>query len=414
MHSLRIRFAAALGLAAIAIPMIAAPVIAAPAGAPRLAKLEAWLARPVADRPADAAALTQPLDRAGATLALDLLAADRMRTVAAEDRAAVAAKAITIGDKTLRWDARVFGTAPPRGHSLWISLHGGGNAPAAVNDQQWRNQIRLYEPAEGIYLAPRAPTDTWNLWHEAHIDPLLQRLIDAQVAVNGVDPDRVYLMGYSAGGDGVWQLAPRMADRFAAAAMMAGHPGDASLLPLRNLPFAILMGGEDDAYDRNTLAAEKTADLARLHAADPGGYVTMSRIYPGLPHWMNRKDAEAVPWMAGFTRAPWPKRIVWVQDDATSDRFYWLQIGNRADAKPGARIVATVDGQAIALEGDVPPGLTLRLSDRLLNLDHAVTVSINGNPVFKGKVPRTAGAIRRSLAERADPMSAATATLVLR
>jgi poly(3-hydroxybutyrate) depolymerase len=45
----------------------------------------------------------------------------------------------------------------------------------------------------------------------------------------GVNPDKVYLLGYPAGGDGVWQLAPRMADRFAAAAMMAGHPNGASL-----------------------------------------------------------------------------------------------------------------------------------------------------------------------------------------
>ena len=47
-----------------------------------------------------------------------------------------------------------------------------------------------------------------------------------------VDPNKVYLMGYSAGGDGVYQLAPRMADRFAAAAMMAGHPNETSPLGL--------------------------------------------------------------------------------------------------------------------------------------------------------------------------------------
>jgi poly(3-hydroxybutyrate) depolymerase len=50
-------------------------------------------------------------------------------------------------------------------------------------------------------------------------------------------------MGYSAGGDGVFQIAPRMADHWAAAAMMAGHPGDAAALNLRNLPFTIFMGG---------------------------------------------------------------------------------------------------------------------------------------------------------------------------
>ena len=64
------------------------------------------------------------------------------------------------------------------------------------------------------YLCPRAPTDTWNLWHQAHIDPLFDRLIENMIIFNEVDPDKVYLMGYSAGGDGVYQLAPRMCDRF--------------------------------------------------------------------------------------------------------------------------------------------------------------------------------------------------------
>ena len=71
-----------------------------------------------------------------------------------------------------------------------------------------------------------------------------------------LDPNKVYLMGYSAGGDGVYQLAPRMADRFAAAAMMAGHPNETSPLGLRNLPFTIHMGENDTPYKRNKVAAE--------------------------------------------------------------------------------------------------------------------------------------------------------------
>ncbi len=397
-----------------ATPFLATPLAArhAPAETP-VAGIESWIARPQADRRIEDPALARPLSRADADRALALLGAEHLRAVAANAAEAVAAKQITIGDKTLKWESKTFGNAPAGKRSLWISMHGGGNAEPAVNDQQWRNQIRLYEPAEGIYLAPRAPTDTWNLWHEGHIDPLFQQLIDAQVAINGVDPNRVYLMGYSAGGDGVWQLAPRMADRFAAAAMMAGHPNESSVLGLRNLPFAIFMAGADAAYDRNKIAADKTAELDRLHAADPDGYVHMSRIYPGLPHWMNRKDAEALPWMAGFTRNPWPKRIVWLQDDVTHDRFYWLHIPNAAAAKAGDKIVAAVEGQTITLIGTVPAGTTLRLSDQLLNLDKPVKVIVNGRTAYSGKVARTGAAIEQSLQERADLPSAATAVLKL-
>lgn len=322
-------------------------------------------------------------------------------------------KTIILGDKTLRWESNVFGETPAGGRSLWISMHGGGNAPAKVNDQQWQNQIRLYEPAEGIYVAPRAPTDTWNLWHEAHIDPMFARLIEDYVAIEGVNPDKVYLMGYSAGGDGVWQLAPRMADRFAAAAMMAGHPNEASLSGLRNLPFAVFMGGKDAAYDRNKIAAARTEELDRLEKDDPGGYVHMSRIYEGLGHWMERKDAEALPWMAKFTRNPWPKKIVWLQDDVTHDRFYWIKIPDKAAAKAGEKIVATVEGQTIRLDGAVPAKTVLRLSDELLDLDQPVTVIVNGKEAWSGKTLRSSQVIAQSLLERLDLKAAATAAIEL-
>lgn len=380
---------------------------------PALVAVEGWLAQAPAERKADAPALTAALSREDAGRVADLLTADRLGRLAAERKDELEKKALTIDGKTMRWLDKTFGEAPAGGHSLWISMHGGGNAAPQINDQQWQNQIRLYEPAEGIYVAPRAPTDTWNLWHESHIDGMFQRLIEDYVALKGVNPDKVYLMGYSAGGDGVWQLGPRMADRFAAAAMMAGHPNEAQLDSVRNLPFAIFMGGNDSAYNRNKIAAERTKLLDEMHAKDPGGYEHMSRIYEGLGHWMERKDAEALPWMAGFTRRTWPDQIVWLQDDVTHDRFYWLKLPAGATPKAGEKIVATVKGRDITLQGDVPAGLSLRLSDQLLDLDQPLKVSVNGKEVYTGKPTRTAGAILSSLEERTDEAAAATAEVKL-
>ncbi|MFK7849451.1 MAG: transglutaminase domain-containing protein [Akkermansiaceae bacterium] len=337
----------------------------------------------------------------------NLLAAQKKKRAAE-----LKAKSITIGDHTMKWLEKTFGEEPKTGRSLWISMHGGGGAPARVNEQQWKNQIKLYQPAEGIYLAPRAPTNTWNLWHQNHIDPLFARLIENMIALRGVDPNKIYLMGYSAGGDGVWQLAPRMADRFAAAAMMAGHPNESSLLGLRNLPFAIFMGANDSAHNRNKVATEKTAAIKALNEADPKGYTHISRIYEGLGHWMKLKDAEALPWMEKFTRNPWPKKIVWFQDDVTHDRFYWLQLPDGAAAKD-QKIIATVDGQNIQLKGEIPKGTRLLLSDHLLNLDQPVTVKINGAPPKKFTPKRSMEVIREAMAEQLDPASAPTAAITL-
>lgn len=320
------------------------------------------------------------------------------------------AKSFTMGDKTMRWLEKTFGDAPADGRSLWISMHGGGEAPEQVNTQQWQNQIRLYQPEEGIYIAPRAPTDKWNMWHQEHIDPMFAYLIESMVALRGVNPDKVYLMGYSAGGDGVWQVAPRMADRYAAAAMMAGHPNEAQLFGLRNLPYAIFMGENDAAVNRNKVAKEKSAEIAELQKADPKGYVHLSRIYPGLGHWMNLKDAEGVPWMAKFTRNPWPQKIVWYQDDVIHHRFYWLRLPD-GTAEKGKRMEAEIVGRTIRLTSDVAPGTQILLSDKLLSLDEPIEISLNGKQTFTSKPVRNIKTIRTALKERLDPAATPTAVI---
>ena len=321
-------------------------------------------------------------------------------------------KAITIGDHTMKWLEKTFGEEPEDGRSLWISMHGGGSGSKGMNDGQWRNQIGLYQPAEGIYLAPRAPTDTWDLWHQAHIDGLFSRLIENMVAYRNVNPDKVYLMGYSAGGDGVWQLAPRMADRFAAASMMAGHPNESRLLGLRNLPFGIFMGGADAAYDRNNIAAEKTEEIKRLQADDQDGYPHMSQIYEGLPHWMNSKDRESLPWMAKFTRRTWPDKIVWYQDDVIHDRFYWLELPP-GTAKKDQLITATVNDQKITLEGDVPEGTRILLNDSFINLDKPVEVTLNGTEPKTYTPKRDVEVMKKALEKRLDPHSIPSAVIVI-
>ena len=124
---------------------------------------------------------------------------------------------------------------------------------------------------------------------------------------------------------------------------------------------------------------------------------------------MNGKDAVAIPWMASHTRDPWPKHILWHQDDITGKRFYWLY--NEAPKKDQI-ISATIDGQKILLDSDNVPTITLRLSDKLLNLEKEITVTNKqGKELFKGLVPRSKKAIDHSIQQRFDPNSVATALL---
>ncbi|MFO1066490.1 MAG: dienelactone hydrolase family protein [Pirellulales bacterium] len=324
---------------------------------------------------------------------------------------AIADKSLNVGDVELKWLERRFGDDKAESRPLFISMHGGGGAPKAVNDQQWQNQIRLYEPSEGIVVAPRAPGNTWDLWHQGHIDPLFDELITSYVIAERVDPNRVYLMGYSAGGDGVYQVAPRMADRFAAASMMAGHPNETQAFGLRNLPFAIFMGGNDSAYNRNKIAGEWSTKLDELQKADADGYVHISKIYPGKGHWMDREDREALPWMLGFQRRHSPKVVKWRQDDVTHSGFYWLELAEPSDAKAGQEVTAVIDGQTIAITTESTAKLRLRLSDELVDLEQPVKVTWNGKSVFEGRVKRTAGGLVQTLAAYRDPFRMRSAAI---
>ncbi|MGE3822400.1 MAG: alpha/beta hydrolase [Isosphaeraceae bacterium] len=366
--------------------------------------LDDWLRAPRAQRPplADQPFARVPLSKAEADAGLESLWKDHVSTVRQERQGELESGVLKIGDKEMPIFFKTFGDPPADGHSLWISMHGGGNAPPRVNDRQWENQKRLYTLDEGIYVAPRAPTNTWDLWHQSHIDALFDRLIEDMVVFQGVDPDRVYLNGYSAGGDGVYQLAPRMADRFAAAAMMAGHPNETRPDGLRNLPFALQVGGNDAAYDRNKVAREWGGELDHLSAADPGGYTHLVKIHEGKGHWMGGEDKLAFPWMAGFRRRATPDRVVWLQDDVTHDRFYWLAVPP-GQAKARTKVVARREGRSVLIEqAEGVERLLIRWNDRMSDLDQPVSVKWRGETLHEGIAPRTLANLAATLDSRGD------------
>jgi acetyl esterase/lipase len=357
-------------------------------------------ARPTLDKQQFA---STPLTKADAQSAQQLLWEAHVKQIRQSRAAEIKDRRLREGTLEMPFYYDIFGDKPATGRSLFISMHGGGNATKQLNDQQWENQKRLYKPAEGVYLAPRAPTNTWNLWHEPHIDRMFARLIEDLIVLEDVDPNHVYIMGYSAGGDGVYQLAPRMADRLAAASMMAGHPNDASALGLRNIGFTIHVGALDNGFNRNKVAAEWGIKLDDLQKADPDGYVHLVKLHEGKPHWMDREDAEAVPWMAKFTRNPFPSRVVWKQASVVHSRFYWLAAGPEPQ-KPGNQVIASYAGQQITVDSDVPR-LMIRLNDRMMDLDKPITILAGSNEVFRGTVSRTIATLARTLDEYGDPVA---------
>jgi len=351
---------------------------------------------------------TVALTRKDAQDARGVLWDDHVNRIKKTRAAEMKARVLTDGDVKMPFYYTVTGKKPKSGRSLYISLHGGGGAPKRVNDGQWENQKRLYRVPEGVYLVPRAPTDAWNMWHKGHIDVLFDRLIENLIVLEGVDPNRVYVFGYSAGGDGVYRLAPRMADRWAAASMMAGHPGGASALNLRNTPFSIHVGANDKAYNRNKVARDWARKLGELQKADPKGYVHWAPLYKGRGHWLSRLDAAAIPWMAKYARNPLPARIVWRQD--SHPRFYWLAVKK---LQGGAVVRAELKAQTITLKPGDAGQLIIRVNDHMLDLDKVVTVASQSKILYNARVTRSIGTLSRTLAERGDPASMFSGEIVV-
>ena len=298
---------------------------------------------------------------------------------------------------------KIFGAKPEDGRALYISMHGGGGTSVEANNEQWNNQKGLYEPTEGVYFAPRSPTDTWDMWHQGYMDGFIEKIIELAVIKEDVNPNKVYIMGYSAGGDGTYQLAPRMSDIWAGAAMSAGHPGDAKIENLRNLPFAIYMGGNDSAYDRNKLAREWGTKFDQLLASDSGGYVHDVQIYSGVGHWMELRDNVSMKWLPKFERNAIPTKVVWIQDDVIRNNFYWLEATSEGK-KRGAKVVATynTDLGEVRIEECTKGSVIIGLNDKMVNLENPVKVFFKGEEVFNDILPRTAGNIDSSVAKMRD------------
>lgn len=219
-----------------------------------------------------------------------------------------------------------------------------------------------------------------------------------------VNPNKVYLLGYSAGGDGVYQLAPRMADRWAAASMMAGHPNETSPLGLKNVPFALHMGALDAAYNRNAKAREWKQLLDRLEANAPGSYQHEVILHEGMGHWMKLEDARALPWMAGFKRNPIPEKILWKQDDRHHRYFYWLGVpGDLIETGGEISVEYNPENNEVNILSNYSSELELFLNDKMLDLDAPVTVKYRGKTLAEIRVKRTLLPINTSLSAKGDP-----------
>lgn len=361
------------------------------------------------------------------------------------------------GDKTMRFSMEVKGERPANGYPLYIALHGGGGTSAVFNDMQWQDMQTYYLDGveNGIYVATRGVTDTWNLHFVDESYRLYDYLIENMIAFEGVDPNRVYILGFSAGGDGVYQITPRMPDRFAAANMSAGHHNWIKFDNLFQTPFLMQVGENDSAYKRNTVAVENHMELNRLHDLR-GGYIhdvfvhyrgshnswadndpdgREQRILAHPMEWLKdqdedtvMKDTNAIHWLDQYARDPYPKKLVWdpdtnaprsvnkgavyLSEDALRNKlsqprnlFYWLDVGPAKSIPEKIVMEASYDRDEneVRLSGlGSLDAIRVLVHPKMLDFSRDVTVSVDSQKVGRLTLNADRQIMARTLLERGD------------
>jgi predicted peptidase len=164
-----------------------------------------------------------------------------------------------------------------------------------------------------IVVFPQAPPD--YRWH-GRIAHLALAALDRTLREFSTDPDRVYLVGVSAGGNGVWNLAYRTPERFAALVAVCGwvqptaERREAILPPDSGIPYPVIARrirslsawiwhGEADSV----VPVEESRRMAAA-LRETGADVTYTEL-PGVGHesWVQAFDSPELPrWLLGRSR----------------------------------------------------------------------------------------------------------------
>ncbi len=156
-----------------------------------------------------------------------------------------------------------------------------------------------------------------------------------------IDPNRVYLVGSSAGGSGAMHLASCFPDEFAAVIPLIAAGNNYPLVNFSNLPIAFHHG------DRDWVSAicNVRVQTQRLQAL---GCPTVLKEYAGVGHGIPGPHEPLMTWLFEQRRDPVPKTIRHDCEAPSLGRSYWLRIEEFVDPHQRAFVEAKIlDGIAV-------------------------------------------------------------------
>ncbi len=279
---------------------------------------------------------------------------------------------------------------------LMLAMHGG---PPGSEEGARRSALRMVQvwvaAAEraGWIIASPAMVSTVardgrtqeRLPYEIFHPEEARAVIDAVRERYSVAPDRIVSTGISLGSNFSIGFGAAHPDWFSAIVPVSTE-GDSRELLLRNLqwvPTYVLEGSQD----RNIRGVGGPRALSDILTAF--GYDLTYREFSDRAHegFQDHYD-DVLRWLDSRPRRTTPREVLRVPHSGivpVARRLHWIEADNR-QALVHARVSSPT---RIDVTARWAGELTLYLSDQLVNLDEPLTISVNGERVFRGRVRRS-------------------------
>lgn len=192
-----------------------------------------------------------------------------------------------------------------------------------------------------FFQANPTRTRSWGFRSLSTYDAM--QVIAAMKRKYPIDADRVYLIGFSAGGSGAMHLASCYPDQFAAVLPLVAAGNHYPLANFRNLPVAFHHGDRD----WTSSICNARIQAARMKAL---GCPVVLREYSGAGHSIPGSHAPLMQWLFDQKRDPAPKSIAHDCEVPSLGRSYWFRINELQDPHRRASAEATVAGDQVTLE----------------------------------------------------------------
>ena len=313
------------------------------------------------------------------------------------------------------YTVRQVGTRPAEGWPLFIAMHGGGGTEKEVNDSQWRIMQRYYrdhaEAGGYLYLALRAPNDTWNGFYDDYVYPLVDNLVRDFLLFGDADPNKIFIMGYSHGGYGAFAIGPKEPDLFAAIHASAGAPtdGETTAKTLRNTIFTCMVGENDTMYGRIERDKKFREIVRQLRGERSDIYPVTVQIIPGNGH-TGLPDRDEIMEMYPAVRNPVPRELTWLMTDRVIKDFFWLRTD--APAKNQEIDATCRDNRLVVTASADVAAAAVMLDSRLIDFHKPITLELNGKTTIH-KLQPDLRILCQNLQRRGDPELAFAAELPL-